>query len=115
MKIFMLFIFATVVLLWLMMLIMPYYAFKNLRYKSVWICLFTFFINVVSFAIMVKTILFSETISCIAGVFFVLSTFFYLWYVWLRKSFDFLYIKGYTADDLERLISPEFKKMLHIN
>ena len=122
---------AIIVTIWLGFLIPQYAAWKNRRYKTVAICLTAFFVSVLAFAAMViygdfvTALLYglensrakeaNEAILCLLGFIWCVGHWFCWWYIYGRKSLDFIHFKGHTADELNRLISPELKKLMGLN
>ena len=116
------------IILWLGFLVPQYYALKNRRYKTAAICCTAVCISIISCVAMLWygdfiTIAQTEVISpesentddwllTLFGAFWLYSMVFCWWYIYARKSFDFVDIKGYTADEVEHIISPDVKKLL---
>ena len=114
--------------LWLGFLVPQYYALKNRRYKTVAICCTALCVSMISCAIMVwygDFIAIAQTgevtpdaanaddwVLTMFGALWLYSMIFCWWYIYKRKSFDFVHIEGYTADEVEKTVSPECKKLL---
>lgn len=114
--------------LWLGFLVPQYYALKNRRYKTVAICCTALCVSMISCAAMCwygDFITIAQTgeispeaenaedwILTLFGALWVYSMVFCWWYIYMRKSFDFVHIEGYTADEVEKTISPECKELL---
>ncbi|MBR1824991.1 MAG: hypothetical protein IJ770_00190 [Alphaproteobacteria bacterium] len=127
-KIFMIAMGILLLTVWLGFLVPQYAACKNRCYKTVAICLSSFVVSVAAFVAMMiygdfitallygaansRTAQADEFILCLLAFVWVVGHFFCWWYIYGRKSLDFIHFKGYTADDLEKIISPEFKKIL---
>lgn len=119
---------AILVTVWLGFLVPLYAAWKNKRRKTVAVCLSVLTVSIAAFVTMliygdfINALIYgvensqaeqaNELVLCLLGVVWVVGHFFCWWYIYGRKSLDFIHFKGYTADDLERIISPEFKKLL---
>lgn len=54
----------------------------------------------------------NELILCLLGFVGVFANFFCWWYIYGRKSMDYVYIDGYTAEELRKLLSSDFKKLI---
>lgn len=129
-KIFMIVMGAILVTVWLGFLIPQYFAWKNKRRKAVAVCMSAFIVSVCAFVAMViygdfvpillygvenlHTADTNEFVLCVLGLVWVVGHFFCWWYIYGRKSLDFIHLKGYTAEDLEKIISPEFKKLIGV-
>ena len=129
-KIFIITIAVLLVTIWLGFLIPQYAAWKNKRYKTVAICLGAFAVSVSAFVGMViygdfiaialhgrqisSTAQTNEAVLCVLGLIWVIGHWFCWWYIYGRKSLDFIHIKGHTADDLDQILSVECKKLLHL-
>lgn len=127
-KIFMFAIAALLLTIWLGFLIPQYAAWKNRCYKTVAICLSSFLISVLAFVAMViygdfvnallygaqnsRTQEADEFVLCVLGFIWCVGHWFSWWYIYGRKSLDFIHLKGYTADELNNIISPELKKLM---
>jgi len=118
------------IICWLGLLWPVYAAWKNKRYKTVAVSLCSIFTGILSFSGMVWygdwiTALLQgvhntpngtqDTIMCILGFVCVVSHSFSWWYVYGRKTWDYMYIEGHTADEISKIISPECKELLGLN
>lgn len=116
--------------IWLGFLIPQYFAWKNKRYKAIWVCLSVFAVSVAACVALVvygdfitsllncsptaQSKSANEFILCVLGVVWVVSHFFCWWYIYKRRSWDYIYLNGYTADDLQKILSPESLKLLEL-
>ena len=130
-KIFMYLFAATLLIVWLGFLIPQYAALKNHCYKAVAICLGAFLVSTAAFAAMVvygdfvnallygaensRTKEANEAVLCLLGFIWCVGHWFCWWYIYGRKSLDFIHLKGYTADKLNKIISAEFKKLMGLS
>lgn len=115
-------------MIWLGFLIPQYYAWKNKRYKTIIICLSSFVVSVIAFFAMViyggfidlllngsssaHTTEANEFVLCLLGFVWVAGHWLCWWYIYGRKSSDFLYVDGHTADEIAQIVSPEWKGFL---
>lgn len=129
-QIFMYALATIIVVIWLGFLIPQYAAWKNRRYKTVAICLTSFLVSVLAFVALliygdfINALLYgaensrtseaNEAVLSLLGFIWCAGHWFCWWYIYGRKSLDFIYLKGYTADELKQIIPPEFKKMLKL-
>lgn len=116
-------------IIWFDFLSHLYAAWKNKRYRTAAICMSAFIVTVASFVAMFVygdfISLFNgtqdlpaqvnEAVLCTFGFVTVAGHLFCWWYIYGRRSIDFLRIKNLSADDLEKLISPEVKEFLGLN
>lgn len=130
-KIFMITMGVMLLTVWLGFLIPQYAAWKNKRYHTVAVCLSALAVSIAAFVGMViygdfinaslygvensHTAEANEFVLCVLAFVFVVGHFFCWWYIYGRKSLDFIHLKGYTADDLEQILSPECKKLMGLN
>ena len=114
--------------IWLGFLIPQYAAWKNKCYRTVAVCLSALTVSIASFVAMLvygrflnvlldgvenaHTDEVSDWVLCILGFVCVVGHFFCWWYIYGRKSLDFIHLKGHTADELKQILSPKCKKML---
>ncbi|MEE6207587.1 MAG: hypothetical protein VZR95_06000 [Alphaproteobacteria bacterium] len=119
------------IICWIGFLVPVYAAWKNKRYKTVAICLSSIALSIATAIGMVVYDYFAtvasqgklgvptdsvdEIVLSILGFVLVVSHFFSLWYIYCRKSWDFMYIDGHTADEIATIISPECKKLLGLH
>lgn len=127
-KIFMIIMGLTLLVIWLGFLVPQYAAWKNKRYKAIKICLCAFIVSLAAFVALiiygdfVPTLLYgkenshtaqaNEFVLCVLTFIWVVGHYFCWWYIYGRKSLDFIHISGYTADELEQLISPQIKELI---
>ncbi len=128
-KIFMLFLGLAFAGVWAVYLFKMFAALKNKRYRAFAISFGVFVISVAAL-IPIAMILYNEGIRfceegitatkettkeillVLFGFVTVIGHFFLVWYMFLRPSFDFIHVKGSTADELEKLTSPRTKSLL---
>lgn len=127
-KIFMIVMGLMLATIWLGFLVPQYAAWRNKCYKTVAICLSSLSISIAAFVAMLiygdcinvllngvehsRAAEVNDFILCIFGFVFVVGHFFCWWYIYGRKSLDFIHLKGHTADELNQILSPECKKLL---
>lgn len=117
--------------IWLGFLVPQYAAWKNKCYRTVAVCLSVLAVSIAAFAGMMcygdfinalwygvknsHTTEANEFVLCVLAFVWVVGHFFCWWYIYWRKSFDYIHLKGYTADDLKQILSPECKKLMGLN
>ncbi len=114
---------------WIGLLVPQYNALKNKHYRSVAIFFSVFILSVGSFFAMIVyggflNLLYgkelppssqtNEFILCIFGAIFELCLFFCLWFVYFRKSWDYIRINGYSDKQIRSMIDPELKHLLKL-
>lgn len=127
-KIFVIIMGLFILTVWLGFLAPQYAAWKNKCYKSVAICMSVFIVgNTALISMLVygdfieplwyensslQPVHANEIILCVLGFISVIANFFCWWYIYGRKSMDYVYIDGYTAEELRKLLSSDFKKLI---
>ena len=112
---------------WIGLLVPQYVAIKNKSYRAVAIFMSVF---VLSVGALIAIIIYGgflsmicaenisqfsaakETILGVLALISVLGHFFCLWFVYFRKSWDYLRFNGYSGKQLRFMIDPEIKKLL---
>jgi hypothetical protein len=115
--------------IWIVLLVPQYNALKNKHYRSVAIFFSVFILSVCSFFAMIiyggfLNLLYgkelppssqiSEFILCIFGAIFEFGIFFCLWYVYFRKSWDYIKINGYSDKQIRSMVDPKLKRLLKL-
>ena len=127
-KILMLIAAVLLVVLWSGFLLPQYVAYKNKRYRAIIVSLLVFAVSVAAFIGMIwygdllnamfygkensRTDEVNELVLALLGMVWGFGHCFCWWYIYARKSTDYVYIEDCTADEIDKTISPEWKKLL---